>query len=329
MSHLPPPDEFAAEEDVVFKSAAEFNSFFCDQVDATPAQQTEVPMTKLSAANSRMLRRHLREAGFTRNILDPETITDDQLIPSEYHDLPRVLREMEVAQVQPRIVPLGTPPDTQPYRGQRYEILFFAIQTPEFIQTVDRLRTYRNDLRQHLTENFLRDIQDIEDEFLISEVDEACGPVGGVGHAGMNQHQRINGQINHLTYPTAKEAFIGRRMPFGCYLVGHMTTLEFEKLDADQVGDELRSRIFKQGLKAMDDFVIGGVKHLATIKSNLVPRNWIYQFTEQEFLGNFCVLQDVQVYVSRKRDYIRTSAEEKIGITLANTAGLNIVEFQG
>jgi len=322
----PPVDD---DIDEMVKDASAFSEMFFDALDAMPASDTEVPMTKVASAEAGMIKRHLRESGVFRNVLPIERISKNQLAQSESHDLPRVIREMEAAQIAPRIVNLGDAPYTAPFRGDKYEITFFEIQTPEFIANVDRLSTYKSDIRGVLTENFLRDIQALEDTFALGEVDTICGPSGGVGTAGMNQYQIINSAITMKSYPSNKEAFIRRTVPHGCNLIGALTTLAFETFDADDLGPDARAEMFKSGPKSLRDVEIGGVKHLLTIKNHLVPRNLLYQFTEPGFLGNFCVLADVQVYLSRKRDWIRTSATEKIGITFANSAGLNKVEFEG
>lgn len=314
------------DEEDMLKSAADFNESFMQQVEEVPRDGGK--MIKGAAAGAKTLKRHLRENGIARNILPPEEVTDADLSPSTEHDLPRIIREMEAAQITPRIVPLGTPPETAQYRGNKYEIMFFTIQTPEFIQTVDRLRTYKTDLREVLTDNMLRDIQTIEDEFFFGEVDEAVGTTSGVGLAGMSQHQLINGAITSQTYPSIKAAFMNRRLPLGVFVMSSVTTLAFETFLADDIGFDLREKFFRDGIKGLGEFTIAGVKHLATIKNDIVANNSVYQFTEPGRLGNFCILQDVHVYLERKRDWIRTSAEEKIGVTLANTAGMNLVDFE-
>jgi hypothetical protein len=65
------------------------------------------------------------------------------------------------------------------------------------------------------------------------------------------------------------------------------------------------------------------------MKRDLVADGVVYQFAEPNFLGRAYVLQDVTMYVEKKKDILRFSAQEKIGITFANVAGLNKVTFNG
>lgn len=329
MSYPSTPPVIEDDIDEMVKDAGAFTESFHDAIASMPKSDTDVAMTKVASAEAGMIKRVLRESGVFRNALPIERVTTGMLTQHESHDLPRIIREMEAAQIAPRIVNLGDAPYNAPFRGDKYEIVFFEIQTPEFIANTTRLSTYKHDVRGVLTENFLRDIQTLEDTYALGEVDTVCGPSSGVGSAGMNQYQIINSAITMRAYPSNKEAFIRRQIPHGCNLIGALTTIPFETFDSDELGPEARNEMFRNGAKSLKDLEIGGVRHLVTIKNNLAPRGLVYQFTEPDFLGNFCILEDVQVYLSRKRDWIRTSATEKIAITFANTAGLNKVEFQG
>ena len=71
------------------------------------------------------------------------------------------------------------------------------------------------------------------------------------------------------------------------------------------------------------------VPHLATLKRALVPDNVVYQFTEPNYLGRFYILEDVTMYVERKRDMLQFNAEEKIGCTIANVRGITRTRFTG
>lgn len=322
-------DMFDAEEFMVkcANDPAMFNNFLHEELLNNHNGKDEQTYNKVASAAGLNIRTHQREDGIFRNVLTPEKVTDAMLTPSERHDNPRILREMEASQVMPRIVSLGAPTQTTPFRGDKYEIMFFEIQTPEFQAQLDRLRTYTTDLRQVVTENFLRDIQRVEDEYAFAEADVVCGTPSGVGLTGLNQYTVINGEINHQTWPTTKSAFIERVVPHGVNVVGQTTWLEFEKWDSNQLGFELRERMFLQGTKTLQENAVGNVKHLISSKNWIFPRGLVYQFAEPGYLGNFCVLEDIVVYVKRERSWVKTSATEKIGITFANTAGLQKYEF--
>ena len=70
-----------------------------------------------------------------------------------------------------------------------------------------------------------------------------------------------------------------------------------------------------------------GVKHLFTIKRNLVPDNVVYTFAEPNYLGRFYELQQTCMFIEKKKDILRFSARETIGSTIANVAGCQQYSF--
>jgi hypothetical protein len=53
----------------------------------------------------------------------------------------------------------------------------------------------------------------------------------------------------------------------------------------------------------------------------------VYLFTEPGFFGKFYTLQEVTMYVEKKKDILRFSARETISVTIANVAGVCKVNF--
>ena len=78
------------------------------------------------------------------------------------------------------------------------------------------------------------------------------------------------------------------------------------------------------GLKEAKIF---GVKHLFTIKRDIVPDGVIYLFAEPEYLGRFYTLQDPTMYVEKKKDILRFSARETLSVTFANLVGCGRIDI--
>ncbi len=97
--------------------------------------------------------------------------------------------------------------------------------------------------------------------------------------------------------------------------------------DRNEIGGDLAQTLFEEGLSGLKEFRVFGIPHIATIKSDLVADGEVYQFTEPAFLGKAYSLKDVTLYVERKKDLIRSSAEEIIGLNISNMAGVNKVTF--
>ncbi len=101
-----------------------------------------------SAAGSNMLRRRIREEGFLRRIIPPQTVTNDDLDRVPEHDRPVIIEDMEPFSKGAKSISFGDSADTQFYYGGKYACVFNPITTPEWTEDINELRTYRMDLRQ-------------------------------------------------------------------------------------------------------------------------------------------------------------------------------------
>lgn len=278
-----------------------------------------------SEAGTQMIRRRLRENGFSRLILPYKQVTDADLNYLPNTELPVVVEEMEADSPGAKAIPFNDTADTAFYRGDKFVVYFCKITTPEFTKNVDELRTYKNDIRQVVTDNALKDIQTEEDGRFIKEVDRICA----AGEAGLDQDVTIAGLITRNTYSEAVSFLEDRHLNNGVFLMNRRTAKDVLRLGRDAIGGDLSETLFKSGLSGLPSSELFGVRHIFTMKRDLVPDGVVYQFAEPNFLGRAYVLQDVTMYVEKKKDILRFSAQEKIGITFANVAGLNKVTFSG
>src|SRR4051812_28020172 len=145
-----------------------------------------------SAAGTQMIRRRIREDGFTRRIIPPQTVTNDDLDRVLEHDRPVIIEDMEPHSRGAKSIPFGDSADTQFYYGNKYACVFNPITTPEWTKDINELRTYRMDLRQVITDNSLKDMQTEEDGKFIAMVDTIVGSTSGVGSAGVQQNFNIS-----------------------------------------------------------------------------------------------------------------------------------------
>jgi hypothetical protein len=278
-----------------------------------------------SDAGTQMIRRRLRENGFSRLILPYKQVSDADLNYLPNTELPVIVEEMEPESPGAKAIPFNDTADTAFYRGDKFVVYFCKITTPEFTKNVDELRTYKNDLRQVITDNALKDIQTEEDGRFIKEVDRICA----AGDAGVTQDITINDIITRQSYTEALSYLEDRNLNNGVFLMNRHTAKDFLRLNRTEIGGDLAETLFKSGLTGLQSAEVFGVRHIFTLKRDLVPDGVVYQFAEPNFLGRAYVLQDVTMYVEKKKDILRFSAQEKIGITFANVAGLNKVTFDG
>lgn len=280
-----------------------------------------------ATAGTNMIRRRIREEGFTRRILPPQTVTNDDLDRVVTHDRPVIIEDMEPLSKGAKTMSFGDTADTEFYYGNKFVCLFDVVTTPEFTKDINELRTYRMDLRQVITDNSLKDIQTQEDGNFIATADAIVGASNGVGASGLQQNFVIPNSITRESYTNVLSYLENQNLNNGVILMNRKTAKEFLKFDRDEMGGDLAQDLLKNGLSALTEATIFGTKHIFTIKRDLVPDNVIYIFAEPQFLGKFYTLSEVVMYVEKKKDILRTSARETISVTVANVAGIAKATF--
>jgi hypothetical protein len=273
-----------------------------------------------SASGTNMIRRRIREEGFLRRIIPPQTVTNDDLNRVLEHDKPVIIEDMEPGQRGSKSIPFGDAADTAFYYGNKYAVYFNPITTPEFTKDINELRTYRMDLRQVVTDNALKDIETEEDTQFINTVNAITGPSNGVGASGVQQNFVLTGGFERDNYVNVLSGLENLYLNNGVILMNRKTAKGFLKWGRDEIGGDLAEKLLTDGLTALQEAKLFGVKHLFTIKRNLVPDGVVYVFAEPNFLGKFYELQQTCMFIEKKKDILRVSARETIGCTVANTS---------
>jgi hypothetical protein len=297
-----------------------------------------------SDAAGSAIRRRLRENGFMRRILPMKPVGPNDLgRHPDFEDNLYVVDEMEPDQPGAVSLPLNDTHRTHYFRGQGFVTTFFKIATPEWTKNIHELKVYKKiDLQKVIVDNSLKDIQTHEDNRFIGWVDTIVGAPGGAnGAAGYQQNfdytdggadepVGTNGvtitRDNYRKYTLSH--LEDRELNNGVFLVNRKTVKEFLGFDHDEVGGTKSQDLFLEGLSALPELKFFGIPHIATMKRDLIADGEVYQFVEPDFLGKAYSLKDVTMYVERKKDLLRISAEEIIGLTIANVAGVNKVAFE-
>lgn len=302
-----------------------FNKEFLDRIE----NGGEEALEKCASSTSKMLRTQLREEGFLRKIIPPQTLSNEDLDRVLEHDRPVRIEDMEPNSKHAVSLPFNVSSDAQFFFGRKFAVEFWTIKTPKFKKSIHELRTYNMDLRQVITENALKDIQTEEDGQFINLVDMIVGGTPNTPSpiTGITQFHEISGGITRQVYPEITKFLEKARLNNGVFLMNRSTAKEFNKWDRNEIGGDLAESIYRGGLKAQGDAEIFGVPHIFTLKDEMVPDNVVYLFTEPNFLGRFYTLQDVVMYVERKEDQICFGANECIGFSIANLLGVHKVKF--
>jgi len=285
-------------------------------------------LTKQASAATNMIRRKIRENGFSRVIIPHKTVSDDDLSYLPNTELPVVVEEMEPESTGAKSISFNDSADTRFYRSDKFVVIFNKITTDEYTKNVDELRSYKGDLRGVVTDNALKEIQTEEDRAFISTVDRLVGTIDTAdGATGGIQHHGIAGGITRSSYVDSISFLEDRDLINGIFLMNRKTAKAFLKFKRDEIGGDLSQSLFTDGLSSLSEGKVMSVRHIFTIKGDLVPNDVVYQFAEPNYLGRAYILQNVTMYVEKKKDILRFSAMEKIGVTIANVAAVNKVDF--
>ena len=283
-------------------------------------------------ASTDYIRTHIREDSFAFKILPPEKVTNDRLDRALDERL-RVIEEIEPDGPGAMWVPLETAPTGEYITGGRFEIPFTRVQTPKFMKDIDELRTYRMDIRKVLVDNSIKDGLATIDGKFIETVDKIvfnCDVNGRNLVTGKQQLMDFYDGLNRETFAEAK-----KMLPSGnaqgkfnlrnyICLMNDVTAQDLLKLTRDQVGGDLAQEMFKNGLSI--DTILG-VKCLFTIKSALVPDNYVYFFAAPEFLGKAYYLEDWTMFMKKEAYFIEMFSYWTGGFGFGNIAGVALARF--
>ena len=310
-------------DQVIDQSAEVFNRELLEQLNEAP----DGMLKNASTASSNMIRRKIRENGFMRLILPPKPVGNEDLDRLPDTELPVIIEDMEPSSEGAKSISFNDTADTAFYKGDKFVVYFDQITTKEFTKNINELRTYKMDLRGVITDNSLKDVQTTEDSRFIKGCDVIVGSTAGVGLSGVQQNFNISGGITRDTYYKTLSILEDLELNNGVFLMNRKAAKEFLKFNRSEIGGDLAEKLFTEGLGALPEAKIHGVRHIFTIKRDLVPDNVVYLFAEPEYLGRFYTLQDITMYVEKKKDILKFSARETIGCSVANVKGVGKVTF--
>jgi len=284
-------------------------------------------------ASTEYTRTGIREESFAFKIQPPEKATDDMLDRALDERL-QIIWELEPDSPGAKWVPLQTVPDGEYITGSRYIIPFARVLTPKFVKDIDELRTTRQDIRKILTDNSIKDALAEIDSKWISTVNSIVFDASAAGEAnnvtGKVQWVDFADGLNRDTFVEAKK-LLPRGNAQGKFrlrnyicLMNDVTAQDWLKLDRNEVGGDLAEDFFKNGLTT-DTFL--GVKAIFTIKSDLVPDNYVYYFAAPEFLGKCFYLTDWTMYMKKEAYFIEMFSYWLGGFAFGNVAGMALARF--
>lgn len=301
----------------------EFNGLDSNAIDNRIKEELENccegSMKFASAAGTSFIRKQVFEKGWVRQICSFETIDpegDKRLVPMFNTDYPVAMFYIEPVNYPAAVLPFDQGTHTQYYRADKAPMTFFKVATPEFQKNRFTLATYPFDLRKVVMDTALKNMSKTEDLTWYQLSEAVATQNNGLYNFTGGMVPSVLSEISNI--------FVKHSLNHGTNLVNKVT---FNQLtnggnNLHQFGDALTAEVFEKGSKAFDGKNVYGLKWISTFKTDIVPDNVIMAYTEQDYLGKCAELAKPVMYVKREKDRISCSAEEVIGMLIANTAGV-------
>lgn len=268
---------------------------------------------------SAFIRMKVRQESFAREIINPITLSDDEIDRDENTDQPKKIVEKEPDSVATFVTFQGTGPRTW-FRGPRYAVKFGKTESERFVKNKWELMTYQNDIRKILSDNSVKDMADQEDTKFITTIDDL---------AALNAAVQITAASSFTSSAFRKcfQAMVNRRQPIGKIALTKELYYEAIDLPATSVGDDVASRHYDEGVE--EEEKLWGIPVVSTIKGDIMNPKKFYVFAPENFLGNFFLLQDATLFIKQEADIIEFWSYAAPGIGIGNTLAFQVGQLPG
>lgn len=294
---------------------------------------TQDGINKVAQVAADYTRTQIREDSFAFKILPPEKIDNSRLKRDLTENL-GVIENLEPDSPGAKWVPLETVPDGEYITGSRYLIPFARVLTRKMTKDIDELRTYDYDIRKILTDNSIKDGLAKIDEKFIETVNSIVFNADAAGKenkvTGKVQWVDFKYGLNRETWteaskmlprPNKEGKFVTRNY---IALMNDVTARDILKLDRNATGGDLAQKNWIEGLTTD---TIEGIKLVTTIKSTIVPENYVYFFAEPSFLGHCYYLTDWTMDLKKEGFFIQFYSYWLGGFGFGNVAGMALARF--
>jgi hypothetical protein len=291
--------------------AQTFNNLFIERLDTTEGIQ------KTAAGGAAFVRAKIREIGFGRRILPPESVTRADLTRSTDHDT--LIKIVDIEHDSTALaVNFASEANERYLQGKRYALPFFKIESDKFIKSEGELLAYDYPITKVIEENSVKDIQRVEDIQFINYADAAIAVTGKLLVSAATAVDRV--QMNSLFKMIDFD-----KLTVGCALMNTVDYDDWMVQPATDVGSPLASEMTVEGYKYQ---TIMNRKLVVTNKTDIIIPGEIYAFTEPAYLGNFFILNDVKFWIKKEADLVIWKTWEYIAEGFGNIKSIAKIELQ-
>ena len=301
-------------------SAQYINSNFVRKIEEGRIKEAE-------AAGTTFIRKKMREDAFSRRIITPVSLTEDEIDRSLDSDQPQKIVEKEPDSTA-TYVPFKGSGELTWFTGPRYAVRFGKTESQKFTKSKFELMTYRNDIRKILSDNSVKDMALEEDRHFIDTVEACIALNPGV------QSLTPAGGLTPANFANLLKAMVALKKPIGKILCSKSLYYDTLKFDAQQVGDQIVSRHYDNGVEGEEKLF--GVPVVTTIKAGtagslkrdeVIADNVMYLFAPENYLGNFFLLQDATLFIKQEADLIQFWSYAAPGIGIGETEAIIKMTF--
>lgn len=270
-----------------------------------------------------------REASWLGRVMEPSQYDRARLVPQMHTDQPVMLFEYEVQ--SPFAVPVdyGTTPSDYIPKGRRYPVTLQRMQTPAVTMELLALETYQQDLRQIMSDNMTKDLTALRDWKFIKAVRSILGSVGtNLPWVGKAMYQNLGVALTHNSLQRAKDVL--RDTVFNIepvsLVASHLRRADWESFVLNEV--RATDRAVDIAFNGFSESKYSNLNILFTTKKKIVPREDMFLFGPQEYLGRY--VQYLPPTMSVKKDddmVIRFYQYEIYGLTIAHPGAVCAVQF--
>lgn len=251
-------------------------------------------------------------------IVNDEPIGKEDLDPQVDMEEPTKMFEKEPYTPPCVAIPFGSETDAIKITGNRGLVVENVVGTPHMRKDKFKLMTYKNDIREILTDNLLYDIGETIDLSFFGMVDEALGGSADTELAsagGVALWQTISGGLTPETWAQMMKILpsCDSRFRPATVVMNQVRAYDLLAWDSDELSDSLLEELNKRGWVA-DEFK--GVTLIITIKNNVVEDDEIYLFAGDNKVGKCYVLDDVTMYTDAKGRMLEWWSETVTGMTI-------------
>jgi len=287
-----------------------FNNLFIERLDTVDGLQ------KTAAAGAAFVRSKIREIGFGRRILPPESVSRADLTRSTDHDTLIKIVDIE-HESKAMAVNFASTANERYIQGKRYALPFFKIESEKFVKSEGELLAYDYPITKVIEENSVKDIQKVEDIKFIEYAEAAITITGKriISASTSVDRKEMNSLFKMIDFD---------QLTVGCTLMNTVDYDDYMVQPATEIGSPLASEITVDGYKYQ---TILNRRLVVTNKNDILLPGEIWAFTEPAYLGNFFILNDVKFWIKKEADLVVWKTWEYIAEGFGNIKSIAKIEL--